>query len=184
MKKFYWILVCLFVLLPQFAITQTFGIAQTYSRLSHGFNTRKITEKNGEKDYEYFIIDNDRYSNVLIKESWEESHIGSGVRYEIPYTRDSYLIITLRDGGDMGYPNLHPKGTPIRSSYTEDMLIQNFKDGSTIRYYNTSEDEIEHLYLTLFVKHMSIIINNFHLAMIDLPYKNIRLLPWYEDVYF
>jgi hypothetical protein len=144
--------------------------------IAHGYNTKEIIDNTGKKDYEYCTFYNKKYSDVLIKESLEfKAGYGPGdeLRYEVParYDRNPRAIITLGGFGGDGDFSLTPSswGEPIKISITEGERIHNFKNGASIRYYNTPEDEIEQKYLTLFVKNMIRIIDASHSRSIDDP---------------
>jgi hypothetical protein len=140
------------VLLPQFVV------AQLYNNTTLGFNTRELVNGNtGKNEYYYYIIENDKYSNVEINERWEAVRDGSGVSYELPdkenpSQKDVVLIATFSDINSFHY-TINMSGL-IDMIKEQDMIIFNYGDNNVVKLYNIPENEIEKMYLTFFVKNV------------------------------
>jgi hypothetical protein len=166
--------------------------AHMFNQLSLGFNTRDYIGFYGTVR-EYYILNNDKYSNVQISEwtevdtSWVVITPGSEVRYEFYRDSDTYFTLNFGDGIDWGIINgliAIKRIGPVTILARDNMVIleyendlTGFKNGIiegravTLGFdiplnrevlYNSPENEIEHIYLTLFVKYMLRLINLEH----------------------
>jgi hypothetical protein len=162
-----------------------------------GFNTREtFYNATGRTIYEYYLIDNDKYSNVEIDgpseygelfgvfygllntKEWDNFYDGQAVHYEFPQNQNSVWIFSLRGLGESGISVNNPdiiNGQEIIFSYSRAGLLKIINENDMIiliytngivKYYNTPEYEIEHKYLRLFVKNIIRIINSIYLHSI------------------
>jgi hypothetical protein len=174
----------------QFLFTQT---AHRYNLLSLGFNTREYIDTSREQVREYYILNNDRYSNVQINEWTELVTPGREVRYEFSRDSNTSFIVTFGGGIDLGGNDwrvgiirngpltIIAQNNKIILEYENDLT--GLKDLEIIRgrasnpagrvplnreiLYNTPENIIEHKYLTLFTKYMVRLINLEHFSYIN-----------------
>jgi hypothetical protein len=182
------VIVCYFIFLTNFLIAEEYmqSILADYKTATRGFNTREIkindnsfiNTSSGQTIYEYYIIDNDKYSNVLIHEHLESIDPGWGVRYEFfNYRRPNRQPYNMYYG-DQSYLCVHLNG--LAAPYTNP-TIPTYSKNSIIKVYNISEDIIEQKYLTLFVKNMIRIINILHLESLEYDEYKLYILPRMND---
>jgi hypothetical protein len=161
--------------------------AHMFNQLSLGFNTREYITFYGPAR-EYYILNNDKYSNVVIFEWTELVTTGQEVRYEFHRYPKTYIIVIFDGGIDIdgwdrqfsttrrGPLTIIAQDNKVILEYENDLT--DLKDGEVIMgralilsggaplnreiLYNSPENEIEHIYLTLFVEYMLRIINLEH----------------------
>jgi hypothetical protein len=164
--------------------------AHMYNQLALGFNTREYIDFHIGKTREYYILNKDKYSNVQISELKGFVNPGQEVRYEFYSDPNTYFILTFNGGADIvgmnslvrikriGPLTITAQDNKVILEYENDLTDFWIKGGGIIRgrawnpfmcfpvnkeiLYNTPENEIEHIYLTLFVKYMLRLINLEH----------------------
>ncbi|GHV12523.1 hypothetical protein FACS189491_05690 [Spirochaetia bacterium] len=145
-----------------------------FEHKSKGYNTVE-TDENGHKTYEYYLLNNTKYSNVYIRAPLEEDNNFPGIRYEIYQGKDgsghlSWVVPLLADWPSSQFWGYHYQ-EPKKVQYTGVSRIETYKDGKKVKYYNTPEFEIEQKYISLFVQDISIILGNRFIAAIHENYE-------------
>jgi hypothetical protein len=158
--------ILIFVLLPVLIYPQYFKYE------SYGFNT---IENNGEdgRHFQYILTDNANYSNCLLIGPLEFDYNWNGIRYEIPERRvsdhqdnwKSVDIIALLDGG-RGTTTWKGDVKAIEgmASMTAANLIIDHGDTRLTKYYDIPVFDIEHYYLTVFVRNIFTLLHDDSIA--------------------
>jgi hypothetical protein len=182
------VLVCFLLFLPQLVT------AQIYRYITQGYNTREEFNKStGKTVYKYYIIDNDKYSNVEINGLYELYELGIlydelyaiydagvAVKFEFPEDDNSAWIVSLRGWVEANsFELIEGRRGLIKTIKGKNMIIFDYTN-VRVKLYNTPEHEIEHKYLTLFVKNIIRIINEIYSLSIKSDGFNSSFNPEYR----
>jgi hypothetical protein len=154
--NFKYILIALLMLPPDVVYPQYFKYE------SYGFNTSEVEDKDGSH-FEYILTDNDNYSNARITGPLDFDYNWNGIRYEIPErgagvpqdNRKSVNIIALLDGGRgtvIWKGDRKEISGMIHSSTVGNLVLD--QGGTLVKYYDLPVFDIEHHYLTVFIRNI------------------------------
>jgi hypothetical protein len=160
MKLKYILILFLFVL-PEFVF------AQYYNYLTYGFNTMELRyfEDGEEKtQHAYYLLNNQLYTNCEISEPLDIDYNWNGIRYEIPSRipvsrPNGYRVDLVRIMGDGGYThawNEDSRTLPDMSikEVSPGAIVRKFEDGTIEKYYDLPVPDLEHIYLTVFIRNI------------------------------